>query len=449
MNRARCRAYYPLLPSTVFDAGVAESKTNVLAEVNTLRESKTVRAPRPQAPAVSPSRAHVYDLRRGNNCSDSFYAALPAFADQIVSDIEHRAAPLLDGYSSHVERALGEAPRSRGEYALEFLALGMLLARYEGAAQHASRWILELARKLTWVREHSPKIKPVADWARAGIARYSLAPVIGRKAGKRGSAVERLTRLIDWMKSTGEFKQEAQRLDNWHSYLVELRSDKATYWLRVAVELFHDFESNADTALGSYTRGVSDYVAREHARLRWREDLLMCGKPAVEYQLNMVAAEVMNRGLCDSFRDTSERVVLLPACMRGDRSSMCKARINGVDMTCAGCDPNCAINRITRGMSAHGIRVYIVPHSGGFSRWLARWQHVGVGVTAVACALNIVPGGLEMRERGIAAQCLPLDFPGCRKHWDSMGFPTAVNEKRLVQIATAHADPVLIGQDGV
>jgi hypothetical protein len=174
----------------------------------------------------------------------------------------------------------------------------------------------------------------------------------------------------------------------------------------------------------------------------------MCGKPAVEYQLNMVAAEVMNRGLRDSFRGTPERVVLLPACMRGDRSSMCKARIDGVDMTCAGCDPNCAINRITREMSALGIRVYIVPHSGEFSQWLERWQHSGVGVTAIACALNILPGGLEMRERGIAAQCLPLDFPGCRKHWDSKGFSTAVNEKRLVQLATAHADPVLIGQDG-
>ena len=427
---------------------MAESKANVLAEVNTLPESKTITALRPHAPAVLPSRAHVYDLRRGNNCSDSFYAALPAFADRIVSDIERRAAPLLDGYSSHVESALGQAPRSRGENALEFLVLGMLLARYEGAAQHASRWTMELARELTWVREHSPKAKPLADWARAGIARYCLAPFVGWKGGKRGSAVERLTRLIDWMKSTGEFKQEALRLDNWHSYIAELRPDKATYWLRIAVELFHDFESDAEIVLGSYTRGVSDYVAREHAQLRWREDLLMCAKPAVEYHLNMVAAEVMNRGLRDSFVATGERVVLLPACMRGDRSSQCKARIDGVDMTCAGCDPNCAINRITREMSALGIRVYIVPHSAGFSQWLARWQHTGVGVTAIACALNILPGGLEMRERGIAAQCLPLDFPGCRKHWDPKGFPTAVNEKRLVQLATAHADPVLMGQDG-
>jgi len=36
-----------------------------------------------------------------------------------------------------------------------------------------------------------------------------------------------------------------------------------------------------------------------------------------------------------------------------------------------------------------------------------------------------------MRKRGIAAQCLPLDLPGSRKHWDPVGISTAVNEPRL------------------
>jgi hypothetical protein len=167
----------------------------------------------------------------------------------------------------------------------------------------------------------------------------------------------------------------------------------------------------------------------------------MCGKPGVEYHLNMVAAEFMNRGLREDYAHTSQKILLVPACMRGWRSRDCEAHIDGVDITCAACDPACAVNRLTRTMREHGITVYIVPHSSGFSRWLARWQHTGVGVTAVACVLNILPGGLEMRDRGIAAQCLPLDFPGCRKHWDRQGFPTAVNEKRLVQIATADARP--------
>ena len=59
------------------------------------------------------------------------------------------------------------------------------------------------------------------------------------------------------------------------------------------------------------------------------------------------------------------------------------------------------------------------------------------GVTALACILNILPGGYEMRARGIASQCVPLDYPGCRKHWDRAGISTGVNEERLVQIVAS------------
>jgi hypothetical protein len=86
-------------------------------------------------------------------------------------------------------------------------------------------------------------------------------------------------------------------------------------------------------------------------------------------------------------------------------------------------------------MQYEGIEVYIVPHSSGFSRWLERWQaDPKVGVAAVACMINILAGGYEMRARRIASQCVPLDFPGCQKHWRDEPVATSVNEERLVQI---------------
>jgi hypothetical protein len=85
-------------------------------------------------------------------------------------------------------------------------------------------------------------------------------------------------------------------------------------------------------------------------------------------------------------------------------------------------------------MHAKGVAVYMVAHASGFSRVLKRWEKTGTGVVASACILNILPGGYEMRGRQIASQCVPLDFPGCGRHWDEKGFPTAVNEERLVQI---------------
>jgi hypothetical protein len=51
-----------------------------------------------------------------------------------------------------------------------------------------------------------------------------------------------------------------------------------------------------------------------------------------------------------------------------------------------------------------------------------RWREdlLMCGKPAVEYQLNMgVTGGFEMRQRGSASQCLPLDFPGCRKHWDA------------------------------
>jgi hypothetical protein len=42
-----------------------------------------------------------------------------------------------------------------------------------------------------------------------------------------------------------------------------------------------------------------------------------------------------------------------------------------------------------------------------------------------------------MRARGIASQCVLLDYPGCQKHWNREGIATAVNEERLAQIVAA------------
>ena len=380
---------------------------------------------------------HVYDLRRGNHNSDGYYDQVSPFSDEILVMVEQRAGALLDRYIRHAQEFLCENPRSRGEYAIDLLTLGMALRRYEGAAQTTSRWIIEFARELVLKRSRSQHFKPFADLLRGGIARYFLAPAVRHKAKKHGGAVERLARLIDWLSATGEYDQEAMRLNNWRSYLAELKPDKATHWLRVAVDVFDHFETEAAVRLGSYTRGVEAYLRREHGHWRWREDLFLCAKPAVEYHLNILAAEVMNRGMREDFEHTTRKIVLVPTCMRGKRSMECSAHVDGVDITCAACDPDCAVNHLTRRMRALGAAVYMVPHASGFSRWLQHWQASGAGVTAVACLLNIIPGGYEMRQLGIASQCVPLDYPGCRKHWDRKGISTAINEERLVQLVAS------------
>ena len=412
----------------------------VESDPSSINQGDAAAAPVCPEPEAAPLAAMdlVYDLRLGAADCGGFQQAVAAFSDQLLLATERCAGFVLEDYASYVRAVLREAPRSRGEYCLDLLLLGMALERYMGAAESTPGWVVGLARELYWLRTQAAWCKPLVDLGRGALIRFFLAPRIGCKAGALPYSHARMSHLIDWLQATGEFEQEIRRLNNWRRFLDTLSKDEANRWAEVAIALFGWFVVESAGALGAFTQGVPAFLASEFARRGIREDQIFCGRPQVEYHLAMVSAEIMNRGLLQEFQGKRKKVVLLPACMRGQRAADCRAHVSGVDITCAGCDPACAINRITKRMRSLGVKVYLVPHSTGFSRWLERWQHEpDTGVVAAACLLNILPGGYEMRARRISSQCIPLDYPGCQKHWRPQRLSTKLNEDRLAQIVTA------------
>ncbi len=377
----------------------------------------------------------VYDLRQPGGSSDRFYTDVAALSDRLLKEIDLRAGANLRAYSRFVQGQLTEPPRSLGEYAMELLTLGLALSQYACAAERAPAWAVRLARQLFTLRRKSSWLKPGADLLRSALTRLFLMSRTDRNPTPSQASIDRLPRLIGWLQATGEFEQEAARLNNWEGFLAQLPRAEADQVLAAAEEIFHWFKREADRALGRYTRGVPDFLSGSYARRGCREDQIFCGRRPVEYHLSMVAAEVMNRGLREEFEQKQHRVVLVPTCMRGAHAAGCHARTSGMDTVCTACDPACTVNQVTRRMRRLGAKVCLIPHSTGFSRWLERWQRAPeFGVVAVACMLNILPGGFEMRARGIASQCVPLDYPGCHKHWFAKGIPTSLNQDRLVQI---------------
>ena len=162
-------------------------------------------------------RAFVYDLRINSESSQPFYPDVAAFSSRVVAEIERRAAVALNGYSRHVTYTLHEAPRSRGEYALELLTVGMAIRLYGERAASTSAWVVGLARGLFWLRRRSSRVKPVADSLRAGLFHFFF---MRRKIHRQGRAAHgptimeyaRLPRLIEWLQATGEFEQEWRRI---------------------------------------------------------------------------------------------------------------------------------------------------------------------------------------------------------------------------------------------
>jgi len=82
--------------------------------------------------------------------------------------------------------------------------------------------------------------------------------------------------------------------------------------------------------------------------------------------------------------------------------------------------------------------VYIIPHASDLSLWSLRPGRPKLGVIASACVTTLVEGGWELKRYDVPAQCVLLDYSGCKKHWCSNGndIPTMFNVRELKRIVS-------------
>jgi hypothetical protein len=384
----------------------------------------------------SNTSCHIYNLRGKEATSDRFYNALECFSKEVMDQINSTAENILHQYAYFVTEDLHEKPRSTGEYAVEFLTLGITWKRYCGASQQSLKPVLGILRLLYLFRQKHTQLKPFIDPIRGKISSWFLINHISKSArNQAGFNHKTFEKLIQWLDATGEFKDEVKRFLNWKKFLYTLSPEEADDCLDKAVQTEKWFESHAQEILANYTTGVSEFLRIIHPSYRGREDELFCGKNEIEYFVNMVASEIMNQGLRSDFAKTMARVVLVPGCMRAQSAELCKARKEGNNIECIGCTKECNVFRIEQLGKIENFKTYIIPHSSGFTQWLKRWENsTEHGVIAIACPLNITVGGYEMRELNIPSQCVMLDYCGCKKHWNTQGIATDVNDTQIMKL---------------
>ena len=166
--------------------------------------------------------------------------------------------------------------------------------------------------------------------------------------------------------------------------------------------------------LGKYTPNVEQFVNREWRKYRWREDRIACMRTRVEYHLNMVGAEIMNRAFRASFLPADRKAVLVPGCMRSRPERMCQAVHVSEGLRCKECDKTCHVNRLRAMGLKYNFDVFILPHTSDLSRWASKPGSPSQGVVGVACLTTLVGGGWELKRHGVPAQCVLLNYCGCK-----------------------------------
>ncbi len=252
--------------------------------------------------------------------------------------------------------------------------------------------------------------------------------------GKKYPAFRDLSRLILWLEATGDFREDALRFIRWHAFLLSQPARNTEEYLRDAVDFAQWFDRASAAMLGEFTPNVEKFVNRETQKYRWREDRIACTRTRVEYHLNMVGAEIMNRAFRASFLPTDRKTVLVPGCMRSRPEKECQAMRVSEGLRCKGCDSACHVNRLRAMGEKNNFDVFILPHASDLSRWMSKPGNPSQGVVGVACLTTLIGGGWELKRHGVPAQCVLLNYCGCKKHWDPKGIPTELDMPEMKRI---------------
>lgn len=361
------------------------------------------------------------------------------FLREVLETAGSSCTSYVSGFRNFVTNLRLEKTRTEEEYLFEFLMIGVLWKEYSNAALSLSYTSFKILNKLVELRQKYKLIKKYIDVLRGVLSTALLYRSLNTTKIFASPSLKNFSLLIKWLNATGEFKEEVKRLDNWRLYLdVSPKANPETL-LKESIKFAQWFEGRSEEVFGKYTANNENFHKNELQKHIWKEDIIFCARTRLEYHMNMIGAEIMNTAFEKDFNQTEQRAVLVPACMRllPDKNpehpkAVCKANRKGIDYICTDCSPNCRVHKLNEQGEQENFKVFIIPHSSDFSQWLKEHSvNHRVGTIGIACINNLISGGLELKSLDIPAQCVLLDYCGCKNHWDKAGFPTDINIERL------------------
>ncbi|MFN7249464.1 MAG: DUF116 domain-containing protein [Anaerobacillus sp.] len=363
--------------------------------------------------------------------SDQYYNNITIFTDEVLKEGRISLTPIVDSYHAHVNTS-----QHQDETILELLILGTLGRVYGKSALKLKKIQHQLLSRVSEIRQKNDRLKPGMNVLKGVMSTVFLSPSPHNDSTPPVQNLQQYNKLILWLEATGEFSNEVKRLRRWEGYLSTLPNKFTSEILKSVWTFANWFEERSAEVLGKYSVNVVDYLDDPKNKKYWREDMIFCNRRRVEYHLNMVGAEIMNRVFMNDFKNTAKKILLLPICITSPSKLKCQSEAYGNKFKCKGCSSKCQVKQLSKLGEKLGFQVMVVPHESSISsngRKDALFAE-NTGVIGVACVLNLISGGWMLKDIGIPAQCVLLDYCGCKNHWDNKGIPTCINLNKLQEV---------------
>lgn len=256
----------------------------------------------------------------------------------------------------------------------------------------------------------------------------------GLKADEKPT-LEHLDCILDQLQQSRDHTYQTQKLRLWQRFILEQTPSNRTLVWQLVDYATNWFAAHSSEVLGVFTAQVNGFLANFDASNR--SDALFCTSSVLEYHINMVGAEILNRLWQKSFAATEQRLLVLPGCLRAAPSS-CTAEKWILGFRCNYCSNGCQIRELSQLGADYCFHVAFAKHQSSLVSHVqglsSLGQHGSLGILGVACVLSLLEGGYMLEAHMVLGQCVPLDFCGCKNHWHEDGLFARVSVKRVVEI---------------
>lgn len=375
----------------------------------------------------------TYNLKDRYKNSNEYYRCISEFTDEVLKKIDITEGDVIDEFMKFLRDFNIEQIRSREEYELEFLIISILRKVYIDRAlntkiipQYISLVFSDIMVRLKHLKNSIGKFK--------GILSYKYIIGNGTEVDKIFYSNDDFKKLIFWLKSSGEFKYEVKRMKIWEMFF---KNSNESYIFKINecfVKTANWFKKKSREKLGIYTLNIEKYLNNDYKMHLTMEDNIFCGRTEVEYHLNMVGAEILNRAFRKLFVKTNKKRLFLPSCMCLRKNGICKKTKAKDGFLCKACSENCNVNKLTKLGKLHNFKVIVIPHETDAFSNTKNIKYGDVGIVGIACILNLIEGGFKARYLNLVPQCVILDYCGCKNHWHKKGIQTDINDEKLFEI---------------
>lgn len=377
----------------------------------------------------------TYSLKLDNEDSDEYYKLASKISKDFTEKCLRDTGDILKDFMYFIENNNIENLRTREEYFIELLLIGVVLKEYINNARAfkvVTRGIFSFLNKLRMKSRGENKNR--IDAIRGKLMSKIL---IKKKYINKNISLEDIKLIIKWLQATGDFNEEVIRLNNWANFLENRNNEYIGKVVMECENLINYLNDIGKEQLHIYTENVENYLKTYGIEHKSKEDFIYCGKSEIQYYFNMISAEIMNDVYREKFLKCSEKLVFLPACMR-QISTSCKGIAENRGYKCINCAKSCNVSKLTALEKEYKFKIYTIPHESLLFN-IYDEENNQVGIIGIACVLNLISGGWKALRLGFNPQCIVLDYCGCSNHWMKKPQMTDINYNRLKELTNLNS----------